>query len=150
MSQFNLMPSTAGISVMAGPISDERSYRIIGAAIDVHRILGPGFLESVYQQAFALELGLRCIEFVREVAVPIYYKDTALPSPFRVDFICLGAVMVELKAKERLLGSDEAQLINYLKGARQTIGLLLNFGTARLEYRRLVNSAGLERQAASA
>jgi len=117
---------------------DPKTYAVIGAAIEVHRQLGCGFLESVYQEALAIELGLRQIPFRREVRLPVAYEGEVLATRFCVDFICFDSVIVELKALAHLSGTEEAQLINYLKSTGHKVGLLLNFGTRSLIHRRLV------------
>ena len=117
---------------------DPRTYAIIGAAIEVHKNLGCGFLESVYQEALAIELGLREIPFRREVRLPVSYKGKVLATSFCADFICFDSLVVELKALAHMSGTEEAQLINYLKATQYKVGLLLNFGTRSLEHRRLV------------
>ena len=117
---------------------DEQTYAIIGVAMEVHRELGPGFLEAVYQDALAIELASRGIPFEREPVVPVRYKGRVLPSTYRADFICYGEIIVELKALDTLVGTHEAQVINYLKATTLTRALLLNFGTKSLEYKRLV------------
>ena len=121
-------------------ISDPRTYAIIGAAMEVHKQLGCGFLEPVYQEAMAIELSKRQIPFSREVRLPVFYKDMRLNTPYRVDFICFDEVAVELKALAHLSGTEEAQLINYLKASGREIGLLLNFGARSLTYRRFILS----------
>jgi GxxExxY protein len=118
---------------------DSKTYAIIGAAMEVHRVLGPGFLESIYHAALALEFAARGIAFQREVALPVAYKGHAV-GMFRADFLCEEAIIVELKASNQVSIADAAQLINYLKAAGREIGLLLNFGVERLEYRRLIHS----------
>jgi len=121
-------------------VSDPRTYAIIGAAMEVHKQLGCGFLEPVYQEAMAIELSKRRIPFNREVRLPVFYKDMRLNTPYRVDFICFDEVAVELKALAHLGGTEEAQLINYLKASGREIGLLLNFGARSLTYRRFILS----------
>jgi len=117
---------------------DPRTYAIIGAAIEVHKQLGCGFLESVYQEALAIELGLRQIPFRREVKLPVTYKGQRLLTGFCADFICFDSLVVELKAIANMSGTEEAQLINYLKATRYKVGLLVNFGSRSLQHRRIV------------
>lgn len=119
---------------------DPRTYAIIGAAIEVHRQLGCGFLESVYQEAFALELKHRGIPGNRELKFPVIYKGQPLSCQYRPDFICFESVIVELKALCQLSTVEESQLINYLKVTGYHTGLLLNFGRKSLEQRRFVLS----------
>ncbi len=120
--------------------TDPRTYAIIGAAMEVHRHLGCGFLEPVYQEALPIEFTKREIPFQREIKFPVFYKDVRLESFYRPDFICFNGVVVELKALARVGGIEEAQVINYLKTCGREIGLLLNFGTGSLEYRRFAFS----------
>ena len=117
---------------------DPRTHKIIGAAMEVHRQLGCGFLEPVYQEAFALELKTCGISYSRELRFPVIYKGQRLQSEYRPDFICFSAVIVELKALGRLSPIEEAQLINYLKVTGFRTGLLLNFGAPSLQQRRFV------------
>ncbi len=123
---------------------DSKTYAVIGAAIEVHRQLGCGFLEAVYQEAMALELISRNIPHIREVEFPIYYKGQRLSTAYRADFICYDCVIVELKALSKLSGIEEAQILNYLKASGNEIGLLLNFGAESLEYRRFVLSKSVK------
>jgi GxxExxY protein len=119
---------------------DPRTFAIIGAAMEVHRQLGCGFLEAVYQEACAIELTMRDNPCQREVDLPIFYKNRKLKASYRADFICYETVIVELKALSKLGKVDEAQIINYLKSTCSPVGVLLNFGSASLEYRRFAFS----------
>lgn len=120
--------------------NDPRTYAIIGAAMEVHRQLGCGFLEPIYQEALAIEFSKREISFQREVRLAVFYKEVPLDSLYKVDFICFDEVVVELKALARLSGTEEAQVINYLKATGHETGLLLNFGARSLEHRRFILS----------
>ena len=122
-------------------VRDPQTYAIIGAAMEVHRILGCGFLEAVYQEALTKEFLLRAIPFRREIELPISYKGNLLAVKYKPDFICYDTIIVELKALDRLSGKEKAQVINYLKATGMERGLLLNFGTTRLEYERLILTA---------
>jgi GxxExxY protein len=117
---------------------DPRTYKIIGAAMEVHRQLGCGFLEPVYQEAMALELKNRGIPYSQELLFPINYKGNHLRHRYRPDFICFDGVIVEVKALSRLSSVEESQVINYLKVTGYHTGLLLNFGARSLEKRRFV------------
>lgn len=117
---------------------DPRTYKIIGAAIEVHRMMGAGFLEAVYQEALAIEFSSRKIPYQKEVELPVYYKESQLSTSYRADFICCDNVVVELKALAKLTGNEKAQVINYLKATGFETGLLLNFGSKSLEYKRFV------------
>ncbi len=119
---------------------DPETFAIIGAAMEVHRELGRGLLELVYQTALALEFQESGIPFKTEVALPIRYKNKLLTCAYRADFVCFESVIVETKAISTLTGADEAQLINEPKATGLTRGLLLNFGAASLEHKRLVFS----------
>lgn len=122
-------------------IYKEEAYKIIGAAMTVHRELGNGFLEGVYQEAFEIELGLQGIPFESEVALPIDYKGIRLKKQYFADFICYNKIIVETKALNGLDTAHESQLLNYLKATGFKLGLLINFGSPSLQYKRMVMSA---------
>ena len=117
---------------------DPDTYRIIGAAMAVHRELGTGFLEAVYKAALPIEFERRKILFSPEVHLPVTYKGLSLPVSYKVDFICERTVIVEVKALACLSSREEAQLLNYLKASGIRRGLLINFGGDSLEYKRRV------------
>lgn len=117
---------------------DPRTGAIIGVAIEVHRQVGHGFLEIVYQESLALELSAQDIPFQREVSMAIRYKGHTLPCGYRADFVCFGDILVELKALSTIGANEQAQVINYLKASGLRLGLLLNFGSPRLQIKRIV------------
>ena len=118
----------------------EEVYAVIGAGIDVHRELGPGFLESIYQEAMEIELTGRNIPFVAQQAISVRYKNVTLKKQYFADLVCFEKVIVEIKALPHLSGTEKAQILNYLKGTGFPIGVLINFGShGKLEWKRLVN-----------
>jgi GxxExxY protein len=117
---------------------DEQTFAVIGAAMAVHSELGHGFLEPVYQEALTWEFQQRGIAFEREATLPVHYRNVTLTAIYRADFVCFGELIVELKALSGLSGIEESQVNNYLKAAKLQRALLINFGTPRLEYKRLV------------
>jgi GxxExxY protein len=114
-------------------------YAVIGAAIEVHRELGPGFLEAVYQEAMKIELADRGIPFLAQQPLTIHFKNRILKKRYEPDLFCYNSLIAELKAETQLIGADEAQLLNYLKATGLRVGLLINFGSVgRLEWKRYV------------
>lgn len=105
----------------------ELTAQIIGAAIEVHRVLGPGLLESAYEECLCHELGLRDLGFKRQVPLPIVYKGVNLDCGYRLDIIVQDSVILELKCVDRLLPIHDAQLITYLRLTDKQVGLLINF-----------------------
>ncbi len=124
---------------------DPRTYATIGAAMEVHKELGCGFLEAVYQEALALELQNRHIPYEQQAELPVFYKGARLITHYRADFICFGDVVVEIKALEKLSGVETAQILNYLKASGMVTGLILNFGAPSLEYKRYIFNKPLPR-----
>lgn len=125
-------------------VRDPQTFAIIGAAIEIHKQLGHGFLEAVYQEAATVEFPLQKIPFEREVLFELRYKGTLLNTRYRSDFVCFGSIIVEFKAQSMLTSADEAQVLNYLKATGYHRGLLINFGAASLQYKRLVFGYGNE------
>ena len=115
--------TAAGLDLVEGGVTSE----IIGAAIDVHRALGPGLLESTYQACMCRELGLRKIPFRSQVELPVQYKGVQLDCGYRIDLVVNDRVMVELKSVERLASIHESQLLTYLRLSKLRVGLLINF-----------------------
>ena len=116
-------------------MEDKLTEKVIGAAMAVHRELGPGFLESVYHNALAVEMGRNGIGFEREAELRVTYRGEMV-GQFRADFIVEGAVVVEIKAVESLNSAHEVQVVNYLTATGIDIGLLINFGNKSLQVKR--------------
>lgn len=113
---------------------DALSNRVIGCAIEVHRVLGPGLLESTYKQCLVHELGLNGIACLAEHPLPVNYKGERLDCGYRVDLLIEGVLIVELKSVERVLPIHEAQLLTYMKLAGLSTGLLINFNVTQLKH----------------
>ena len=113
-------------------LQEELTEKIIGAAIEVHRALGPGLLESAYEECLCRELSLRRIAFQRQVPLPVEYKGVKLDCGYRLDLVIEDAVVLELKCVEHVLPVHEAQLLTYLKLTGKRIGLIINFNVATL------------------
>jgi GxxExxY protein len=113
-------------------------YAIIGAAMEVHNELREGFLEPVYQESMEIELTKRAIPHTSQKGLPIKYKDRLLKKHYVADFVAFEKIIVEIKAIDQLTNREEAQLLNYLKASRFELGLLINFGGKKLEWKRMV------------
>jgi GxxExxY protein len=118
-------------------IHNELTRTIIGAAMEVHSNLGPGFLESVYEAAMTIEFNLQKVPYERQKAIPVMYKGEKAKD-FFCDFLVGQKVLVELKALKNITNVEEAQLLNYMKATGIEVGLLINFGERSLKYKRLV------------
>jgi GxxExxY protein len=119
----------------------QETYLVLGAALEVYNALGPGFLESVYQEALEIELAARGITFEPQKGVSIAYKGQLLKKSYIVDFLVFEQVIVEIKALDRLTSREEAQLLNYLKATGLPVGLLINFGSqSKLEWKRMART----------
>ena len=121
-------------------IFKNESYNVIGACMAVHRELGCGFLEAIYQEALAYEFQLRNIPYVREKQLNVFYKGHFLDKKYQADFICYDSIIIELKAIQALTSLHDSQLINYLKATKMQLGILVNFGQRSLETKRVVNN----------
>jgi len=119
------------------PLKEETDL-IIGIGIEIHRILGHGFLEIVYKDAYEYEFRQRLIQYEREKEFSIPYKNIILPHKFFADFVVMEKVILEIKAKDGIADEDYAQTINYLKCSGCKVGLILNFGRLKLDIRRVV------------
>ena len=120
-------------------IYKDESYKIINACMEVHKELGPGFLESVYQEALGIEFDKQNIPFDKEKELNIKYKNVILNKKYYADFVCYDKIIIELKALGNLNNDHIAQVLNYLKATDFKLGILVNFGEPKLTYKRLVN-----------
>ncbi|MCC7119625.1 MAG: GxxExxY protein [Anaerolineales bacterium] len=133
---------------MAELLYKELSYAIIGAAMEVHTVLGSGFLEAVYQSALEKELQLRQIPFEKKVKLPVSYKGDMI-GEYESDMVVDGKNVVEIKSVSRFNSAHEAQTIHYLTATGLQLGLLLNFGANSLEHRRIIKSQKQNQKSAS-
>lgn len=125
---------------MSNLVFKDEVYAIIGAAMDVHNELRVGFLEAVYQEALEIELKSRSIPFTSQPLLPVHYKNNILKKTYIADLLVFEKIVVEIKAIDRLSGHDEAQLLNYLRATGLELGLLINFCTEKLEWKRMILS----------
>jgi len=105
----------------------------------VHKILGPGFLETVYSEALEIEFRKADIPYEKEKKLPVYYDDQPLHKYFRADFVCYASIIIELKAQKFLTETDTRQTFNNVKATKYKLGILVNFGEPKLKYKRIVN-----------
>jgi GxxExxY protein len=116
----------------------DECYQIIGACMNVHNELGCGFLEAVYQEATIYEFLDQGIYFEYEKELEIYYKKHLLIKRYHADFLCFNEIIVELKALDSIIPEHTAQVLNYLKATGKRVGLIVNFGTTKLQYKRII------------
>lgn len=121
-------------------IFKEESYAIMGACFEVYKAMGPGFLESVYQECLVIEFADRGIPFVEQPRLQLMFKKTSLQQTYEPDFLCYGDIILEIKAVKNLIDDFRGQTINYLKTTKKQLALLVNFGHyPQLEYERFVH-----------
>ena len=117
----------------------KEGYELVGAAMEVYNVVGPGFLEEVYHECLELEMNLRKMPFKSQLPLDLWYKDQKLTKFYKPDLFVFNCIIVELKAQKALTNRDESQLLNYLKGSGVKVGYLLNFGhESQLETKRMV------------
>ncbi|MBE9475339.1 MAG: GxxExxY protein [Chloroflexi bacterium] len=119
-------------------ILKDEVFAIVGAAMEVHNVLGCGFLEPVYQEALEIELSKRKMPYTPQKKLPIYYKGHRLKRAYVPDYIAFEKIVIEIKAVSTLSSLEESQLLNYLKASNLQVGLLLNFGAESLQWKRMV------------
>ena len=124
---------------MTNIILKEESYNIIGACMNVHKQLGCGFLEPIYQEALEYEFKLSNIQFEREKQLAVQYRDIILSKYYIADFVCYGKIILELKALSEINNEHKSQIINYLKITNMQVGIIINFGKESLDYKRVIN-----------
>lgn len=117
----------------------EESFKIIGACMKVHRSLGAGFLEAVYEEALEKEFLIQNIPFKRQLKLELYYENVKLNKYYRADFLCYDSIVLEIKAVNHIPDTFYAQLKNYLRCSNMELGVLINFGTPSLTYKRIIN-----------
>jgi len=121
-------------------IYKDEVYRIVGAAMNVSKELGCGFLEAVYQEALEMEFAGCNVPFEPQKRIIISYKNRMLKREYVADFICYDKIIVEIKAIKSITGIEEAQLLNYLKATKLPLGLIINFGHPKMEWKRYANT----------
>ena len=126
-----------------GLILKDEVYLIVGAAMEVSNELGNGFLEAVYQEALGMEFTQRRVPYTAQQRIRISYKNTTLKKEYIADYVCFGQVIVEIKAIRAVTRIEEAQLLNYLKATGFPVGVLINFGTPKMEWKRYANTRNI-------
>ena len=116
----------------------DECFQIVGCCMEVHRELGCGFKEAVYQEALEREFINNALDFVREKRLKIQYKGIVLKKEYSPDFVCFGKIVLELKAVSELTDIHQCQVFNYLKASKLRLGLLVNFGTTSLQFKRFI------------
>ena len=129
-----------------GLILKDEVYLIVGAAMEVSKELGCGFLEAVYQEALEIELVERQIPYLSQTRIAIAYKGQTLHKEYIADFLCYDRIIVEIKAVKAITGVEESQLLNYLKATNLSVGVIINFGAQQLEWKRYANTRKKEKQ----
>jgi GxxExxY protein len=119
---------------------EEETYKIIGTCMKVHKTLGPGFLESVYDEALSKEFAEQSIPFKKQQQIRVEYNNQFLHKTFRADFICFDKIIIEIKAATFTHQQFSNQVVNYLKATGYPVGLLINFGEKSLKFKRFVNT----------
>lgn len=117
---------------------EKETYQIIGAMMEVHKTLGCGFLEAVYQETLSIEFEIQKVPFVKEKKLILFYKGIQIEKFYIADFVCFDKIIVELKALSALTSTHDSIMINYLKATKLKVGLLANFGERSLKYKRLI------------
>ena len=125
---------------MSPLLFEQETYKIIGACMEVHKKMGSGFLESVYQEVLEKEFTKEEIPFQKEVKLNLFYEGEKLDKYFKADFLCYDKIIVEIKSVSFLNKTLESQVINYLKATNKEIGLLINFGEKSLKWKRFINT----------
>lgn len=138
MSTSEIIINSSLLDIDEYPFKDE-CYRIFGACMEVSNELGSGFLEAVYQEALSYEFSDQDILFESQKLMNVSYKGRPLKKKYIADFMCYGEIILEIKAIDSLKAEHTSQVVNYLKATGKHVGLLVNFGTSRIQYKRIIN-----------
>lgn len=125
---------------MSELLFEEESYKIIGICMEVHKKLGTGFLESVYQEVLQKEFVKRNVPFEQQKKLQLYYDQVELKKYFIADFVCFDKIIIEIKSVQFVNSNAKQQVINYLKATNFKLGLLINFGESSLKWKRIINT----------